>query len=335
MTDYGENDNSTIKEILSEAARYYYNALQSETGKIAREYATERQLTGDTIVKFGIGYAPDGFNNLYRYLNNKGFSESDLKKCGLFTASKNGKMLDLFRARLMIPIIDPFGHVIAFGGRNIGAGEPKYLNSPDSLVYKKKENLYALNIAKLAKSRQLIIVEGYMDAITMHQAGLDNVVATLGTAFTDEQLRLATKYAKELVFFFDSDSAGKRASLRAIFKMRERLTGPSAIRVRIANVPEGKDPDEHIKLYGSDSIKEFVKRAPDVQDYLFDRAYDDNYDQKLGLDEYGFEEDIIEYGSWIQDSKKRESLAVKAAECLKVSKDTILRVINERLNDLY
>ena len=335
MTVSGDNDNRKIKKILSEVARYYYNVLASDDGKSARKYAAERQLTGDTLVKFGIGYAPDGFNNLYRYLNNKGFSESDLQKCGLFTISKNGKFLDLFRARLIIPIFDPFGHVIAFGGRSLGSGEPKYLNSPDSLVYKKKENLYALNFAKLAKSRQLIVVEGYMDAIAMHQAGINNVVATLGTAFTDEQLRLATKYAKELVFFFDSDSAGKRASLRAIFKMRERLTGQSAIRVRIANVPEGKDPDEHIKLYGSDSIKEFVKRALDVQDYLFDRAYDDNYDQKLGLDEYGFEEDIIEYGSWIQDSKKREILAVKAAECLKVSKDTIMRVMNERLNDLY
>ncbi|MBP5179927.1 MAG: DNA primase [Clostridiales bacterium] len=314
-----------VMNILTDAAGYYYKALNSDAGKAARDYAAKRQLSNETLTKFGIGYAPDGFDNLYSFLKSKGYNDEDLNDSGLFTRSKKGNLIDLFRGRFIVPIFDAFGKIIAFGGRNLGPELPKYVNSPDSLVYKKQNHLYALNFVP-RNTKQLIIVEGYMDAIAMHQAGINNAVAALGTSFTDSQLRLASKYAEEVVFFFDSDKAGKAAAIRATNMMLaylKRMTGIK-IRIRIASVPEGKDPDEYIKTYGADSFKSVVKSAKDVNDYLFDRAYDDNYDKDSGLDLTKYQEDIITYGSWIYDPIKREKMAVLAAQYLGARAETIL-----------
>ena len=338
--EWGEEDNrgtNELKErkkrvmnILNDAAGYYYKAFNSDAGKAARDYAAKRQLTQKTLVKFGIGYAPDGFDNLYRFLKKKGYDDRDLEECGLFTRSKNGNLIDLFRGRLMVPIFDSFNKIIAFGGRNLGPELPKYVNSPDSLVYKKQKHLYALNFAKQAKSKQLIIVEGYMDAIAMHQAGITNAVAALGTAFTDSQLQLASRFAEEVVFFFDSDNAGKNAALRASQMMLtylRRMTGIK-IRIRIAAVPNGKDPDEYIKNDGVEAFKAVVKSAKDVNDYLFSRAYDDNYDDETGLDQTKFQDDIITYGSWLFDPIKREKMAAQAAQYLGARTETIVNAMD-------
>ena len=336
QVQWGEDDDldsQNLKErknrvysILTDAAGFYYKALNSNAGKPGRDYAAKRQLTKETLIKFGIGYAPEGFDNLYSYLKNKGYNDDDLKDSGLFTVSKKGNLIDLFRGRFIVPIFDAFGKIIAFGGRNLGPELPKYVNSPDSLVYKKQNHLYALNFAKKAKSKQLIIVEGYMDAIAMHQAGIDNAVAALGTSFTDSQLRLASKYAEEVVFFFDSDNAGKTAAIRATHMMLSylrKMTGIK-IRIKIASVPDGKDPDEYIKTYGAESFKSVVKSAKDVNDYLFSRAYDDNYSNDSGLDLTKYQEDIIMYGSWIYDPIKREKMAVQAAQYLGARAETIV-----------
>ena len=338
--EWGEEDNQGTNElkerkkrvmnILTDAAGYYYKVFNSDVGKEAREYAARRQLSQKTLVNFGIGYAPDGFDNLYRFLKSKGYEDRDLEECGLFTRSKNGNLIDLFRGRLMVPIFDSFGKIIAFGGRNLGAELPKYVNSPDSLVYKKQKHLYALNFAKQAKSKQLIIVEGYMDAIAMHQAGITNTVAALGTAFTDSQLQLASRFAEEVVFFFDSDNAGKNAALRASHMMLtylRRMTGIK-IRIRIAAVPNGKDPDEYIKTDGVEAFKAVVKSAKDVNDYLFSRAYEDNFDDETGLDQTKFQDDIITYGSWISDPIKREKMAAQAAQYLGARSETIVNAMN-------
>ena len=343
--EWGEDDSkgaSDLKErkkrvmnILTDAAGYYYKALNSNAGKAARDYAAKRQLSQKTLVSFGIGYAPDGFDNLYKFLKQKGYNDADLKDSGLFTVARNGNLIDLFRGRLIVPIFDAFGKIIAFGGRNLGAELPKYVNSPDSLVYKKKNHLYALNFAKQAKSKQLIIVEGYMDAIAMHQAGITNTVAALGTAFTDSQLQLASKYAEEVVFFFDSDNAGKNAALRAsqmMLSYLRRMTGIK-IRIRIAAVPNGKDPDEYIKNDGVEAFKAVVKSAKDVNDYLFSRAYDDNYDADSGLDQTKFQEDIITYGSWLYDPIKREKMAAQAAQYLGARSETIVAAMERAEND--
>ena len=338
--EWGEEDNQGTNElkerkkrvmnILTDAAGYYYKAFNSDAGKEARDYAARRQLSQKTLVNFGIGYAPDGFDNLYRFLKSKGYEDRDLEECGLFTRSKKGTLIDLFRGRLMVPIFDSFGKIIAFGGRNLGAELPKYVNSPDSLVYKKQKHLYALNFAKQAKSKQLIIVEGYMDAIAMHQAGITNTVAALGTAFTDSQLQLASRFAEEVVFFFDSDNAGKNAALRASHMMLtylRRMTGIK-IRIRIAAVPNGKDPDEYIKTDGVEAFKAVVKSAKDVNDYLFSRAYEDNFDDETGLDQTKFQDDIITYGSWISDPIKREKMAAQAAQYLGARSETIVNAMN-------
>ncbi|MBR1796670.1 MAG: DNA primase [Clostridiales bacterium] len=345
VVEWGEDDaegagnlkerKKQVMNILTDAAGYYYKALNSDVGKAARDYAAKRQLSRNTLVKFGIGFAPDGFDNLYRYLKNKGYKDEDLKDSGLFTTARNGNLIDLFRGRLMVPIFDAFGHIVAFGGRNLGPELPKYVNSPDSLVYKKQKHLYALNYAKLAKSKQLIIVEGYMDAIAMHQAGVNNAVAALGTAFTENQLQLASKYAEEVVFFFDSDGAGKNAAVRASKMMLaylRRMTGIK-IRIRIASVPNGKDPDEYIKTNGVESFKSVVKGAKDVNDYLFSRAYDDNYDPESGLDQTRFQEDIITYGSWLYDPIKREKMAAQAAQYLGARSETIVAAMERAEND--
>ena len=332
----GSGSDKKMKErvyaLLTEAARFFYSSFVGDVGKVARDYAAKRNLSKDTLRSFGIGYAPEGWDNLYQHLINKGYTDEEMRVSGLFTVSKKtGKLIDLFRGRLMFPIFDSFGKIIAFGGRSLGDEMPKYVNSPDSLVYKKQDHLYGLNFAKKSKSNQLIIVEGYMDTIAMHQAGINNAVASLGTAFTDSQLRLASRYADEVVFFFDSDKAGQNAALRAIRMMLRFLKKMSGlkIRIKIAKVPDGKDPDEYIKNNGKEAFAAVVANAMDVDDYLAARAYDDNCDSDGKLDTYKYQEDIILYGSWISDDLRREKMASGAALYLGANYKTVLNRMNE------
>ena len=324
-----------VSELLTEAARFYYTSLHSSSGKTALNYAKKRNLSKETLNSFGLGYAPEGWDNLVRHLKSKGYTEDEMKVSGLFTVAKNGNLIDLFRGRFMFPIFDSFGKIIAFGGRSIGDEMPKYVNSPDSLVYNKKEHLYGLNFAKKSKSNQLIIVEGYMDTIAMHQAGVTNAVASLGTAFTDSQLRLASKYAEEIVFFFDSDKAGQNAALRAIrmmLRFLKKMTGLK-IRIKIAKVPDGKDPDEFIKNNGKEAFSAVVANALDVDEYLALRAYDDNCDSSGKLDTYKYREDIILYGSWIADDLRREKMATDASFYLGANYKTVLARMNEVMDN--
>lgn len=325
-----------VSELLLEAARYFYKAFSSEEGKTARDYAQKRGLLPNTVKAFGIGYAPDSWDKLYLHLKGLNYTEDEMKNSGLFTVSqKTGRLVDLFRGRMIFPIFDAFGKIIAFGGRSLGDDMPKYLNSPDSLVYKKQENLYALNFAKKERPNQLIIVEGYMDAIAMHQAGVTNTVASLGTAFTESQLRLSAKYAEEIVFFFDADNAGQNAALRAISMMMRYLKKLSGMktRIRIACVPDAKDPDEYIREYGKEAFSAVVSSAKDVDAYLIDRAYDSCFiDGKLDL--YKYEDTIIKFGSWIPDEVKRNRIATAASVYLKAKPEVIFDRINEERNKL-
>ena len=330
--DFEKRKKDRVYEILTKSAAFFYKNLYTREGEGARKYAEKRNLSASTLKKFGIGYAPDSWDSLYKYLVGLGFNDDELNKSGLFTVSKKtGRLIDLFRGRLIFPIFDSFGKVIAFGGRAMGDEMPKYVNSPDSLVYKKQNHLYGLNFAKKDRSGQLIICEGYMDAIAMHQAGINNAVASLGTAFTDAQLRLVSKYAEEVVFFFDADNAGQAASLRAIKMMLGYLKTLSGvnIRIKIAVVPDAKDPDEYIREYGKDSFLNVVKSARDVDVYLFDRAYNDSFiDDKLDLGKY--QELIIEYGSWITDEIKRYRMAADANIYLKATQEVLVSKMVER-----
>ena len=205
-----------LKEALLEAARYYYKNFKSEKGEAARAYLKKRAIAPATATKFGLGYAPDEWSGLYDHLVSKGFSQYEIQKSGLFVTTKNNKTIDLFRGRLMFPIFNAMGELIAFGGRIIGDGNPKYVNSPETPVYSKQRNLYALNFAKQSKMKQIIVVEGYMDVISMHQAGVTNAVASLGTALTERQLDLLERYCEEVVLFYDSDKAGQNAAVRGL-----------------------------------------------------------------------------------------------------------------------
>lgn len=316
-----------VRAILNEAARYYYMCLiDPKIGKVARDYTIKRNLSPNTCKKFGLGYAPNGFSNLYNLLREKGYKDEELLNSGLFVkSSKNNKVYDLFHDRLMFPIFDSFGKLIAFGGRTLIDDKAKYVNSPDSLVYNKKEHFYGLNFAKKERSSRLIIVEGYMDTIAMHQAGVTNTVASLGTAFTEEQLRLASKYATEVVFFFDADNAGQKAAIRAIQMIQSymRRIKTLEVRVKIAKVPNAKDPDEFIREFGKEKFLEVVDGALDVDKYLTNKAYEDNL-KDGSLDDFNYQKDIIRYGSWLSDPVKQGRMASIAAPYLNANPDVIV-----------
>ena len=328
----GENNQkeakNRAKDILKEAAKYYYKSFNDEEiGKPAREYAAKRGLTKQTLDNFGLGYSPIR-GGLYNIIKDKGYTDEEMLNSGIFQKSaKTGKPYDLFRGRFMFPIFDTFGTIIAFGGRALGDEKPKYVNSPDSIVYSKQNHLYAMNFARKEQSRQLIVVEGYMDAIAMHSAGFKNTVAALGTSFTDSQLKLCARFADEVVFFFDADAAGQKAALRAIKMMMDylkKLTGIN-IRIRIAKVPDGKDPDEYIKVNGAEKFKEVVKNALYVEDYLLERAKSDNTDPETGdLDRGRYQRDVCEYGSWMNDEIKMSRMAGVAAPFLGATQQAVM-----------
>lgn len=250
------------------AAKYYYEQLISPVGKRGLEYFASRKLDPKTIKRFGLGFAPEGWTNLVDHLRSQGFSDKDMVAAGVAAVSqKSGRVYDYFRNRVMFPIIDLRGNVIAFGGRVLGDEKPKYLNSPDTPVFKKTKNLFALNLAKASKDRRMVLAEGYMDVIALHQAGFDNTVASLGTALTSEQARMISNYADEVVIAYDSDGAGRKATQRA-FTIFDEL----GIKVRVLSVPGAKDPDEFIKKYGAQRFKLLLDQSSSVTDYRLAEA---------------------------------------------------------------
>ncbi len=318
-----------IKAVLLEAARYYYASFKSPKGEAARAYLAKRKITPAIATQFGLGYAPDEWSGLYNYLVSKKFSQEEITKSGLFV-TKNGKTFDLFRGRLMFPIFNAMGELIAFGGRIIGDGLPKYVNSPESPVYSKQRNLYGLNFAKKSKMKRIIVVEGYMDVISMHQAGVTNAVASLGTALTERQLDLLERYCEEVVLFYDSDRAGQNAAVRGLKMLMDRKkkhTGMTT-QVRVAKVPDGKDPDEFIKMYGKDEFAKVVENAVPVLEYLVDSAYqqslaDGRFDSVL------FQQLISTYLSWEDNLILRERAAHQAATILGVSTSSVMSEVGK------
>ncbi len=240
------------------AAKFFYHCLAaSPEGAQARAYLKERAIAPKTAASFGLGFAPPGRNALINHLKPMGYSESELVDFGLATVRDN-QFVDKFRNRVMFPIIDVRGNVIGFGGRVMDDSKPKYLNSPETAAFNKRLNLFALNFAKNKKSDTLILVEGYMDVISLHQVGINNAVATLGTALTEEQARLIARYAKDVVLCYDTDEAGVKATMRAI-----EIFSKTDVRVKVLSLPGAKDPDEYIKSHGggSEAFLQAVKGA--------------------------------------------------------------------------
>lgn len=250
-----------LLEINKEAARYFFYQLKSERGRAAYDYLKGRELSDETIVKFGLGYSNKYSDDLYKHLRSRGFDDGILKESGLITMDEAKGPHDKFWNRVMFPIMDVNNKVIGFGGRVMGEGMPKYLNSPETRIFDKSRNLYGMNVARTSRQKNLIICEGYMDVIALHQAGFGNAVASLGTAFTGLQANLLKRYTSEVLVCYDSDEAGTKAALRAIPILKE-----AGLTAKIINMKPYKDPDEFIKALGKE---EFQKRIDNAQNSFY------------------------------------------------------------------
>lgn len=250
-----------ILEMNREAARFYHSVLLSPEGKVGYDYYIGRALSAATINHFGLGFAPNQWDALLKHMRTKGYQPAELVDAGLARKGQKG-YYDNFRNRVMTPIIDVRGNVIAFGGRVLDDSKPKYINTGDTLVYKKTNELFALNFAKDSKEDALILCEGYMDVIAMHQAGFTNAVAGCGTALTTEQVRLISRYAKEVILTYDADEAGQKALQKAM-----TLFDQTDVKVRIPALVGGKDPDEIIRTYGRDKFKGMLEGASNETEF--------------------------------------------------------------------
>lgn len=263
-----------LLEINKAAGKYYYMLLRSEHGKQAYEYFKKRELSDATMQKFGLGYSDKYSDDLYRYLRKLGYDDAILKESGLVSIDEVRGGHDKFWNRAMFPIMDVHNKVIGFGGRVMGDGEPKYLNSPETKIFDKSRNLYALNFARQTKKPQMLLCEGYMDVIALHQAGFDNAVASLGTAFTSGHASLLKRYTKEVYLTFDSDGAGIKAALRAIPILKE-----VGLTAKVINMKPYKDPDEFIKALGAEEYQKRIDAAENS--FMFEiRILEQNYDMK-------------------------------------------------------
>ena len=247
-----------LLEINKQAAQYYYYQLRTEGGKIGYQYLSVRGLSEETMRKFGLGYSDKFGGGLYKFLKSKGYSDERLRESGLFNVDERHGMYDKFWNRVIFPIMDVNNRVIGFGGRVMGDGKPKYLNSPETKIFDKSRNLYGLNIARTTRKKYLILCEGYMDVISMHQAGFTNAVASLGTALTSGHASLLKRYTQEVLLLYDSDEAGIRAALRGIPILRD-----AGVSSRVVNLKPYKDPDEFIKNMGAEAFEERLGQASD------------------------------------------------------------------------
>ena len=260
-----------LLQMHKEAALFYVHELRKESGKLGRAYFEKRQLTEETIRSFGLGYAGQHTDVLYKYLKEKGYTDEQLKDSGLVTLKEKGAY-DKFWNRVMFPIMDVNNRVIGFGGRVLGDGEPKYLNSPETKIFDKSRNLYGLNVARRTKEKYLLVCEGYMDVISMHQAGFTNAVASLGTAFTAQHGIILKRYTDEVILCYDNDGAGRKAILRAVPILKE-----AGLLIKVLDLSPYKDPDEFMKNLGREAFEERVKAAQNA--FLFEvKCMRDDYD---------------------------------------------------------
>ena len=303
-----------------EAARYFHSQLNAPVGKAALEYALGRGMPKATLINFGIGYAPDSWDSLVKHLRSKGYTEEELRESGLVTISqKNGNLFDRFRDRLMFPIIDVRGNVIGFGGRIMKKDDnaAKYLNSPETLIFNKRKNLFALNLAKKSKLGYLILVEGYMDAIALHQYGFDCAVASLGTALTSDGAALLSKYTDEVVLIYDGDAAGQNATQRAI-----PILEKAGLKVRVLQMQGAKDPDEYLKKFGADKFKLLLEGSANRIEYQLN-AIRKKFDISVDDEKVQYVQESAELISTLDSSIKREIYGKRVAEAAGISEQAM------------
>ncbi|MBR2189367.1 MAG: DNA primase [Eubacterium sp.] len=312
-----------LLEIQKEAAKYFYAKLRMPAGKQAMEYLTGRALDGGTIQRFGLGYADKYSNDLYRYLSGKGYDDQILADSGLFYMDEQKGAHDKFWNRVMFPIMDAGGHVIGFGGRIMGDGKPKYLNSPETPVFDKSRNLYGLQIARKSRGREMIVCEGYMDVIAMHQAGFTNAVASLGTSLTSGHCSLLKRYAERILLLYDSDDAGIRAALRAIPMLRE-----AGLASRVVHLEPYKDPDEFIRQMGAEAFQERLDQAENS--FLFEiRMLERDYDLNDPRGRSDFLHAAAAHLLVLEDEIERESHLEAVAHRYRAAPDSLRKMVGK------
>lgn len=310
-------------EINREAARFFYAELKSKKGFHAFSYLRERGLSENIIKGFGLGYSPKGLGNLYQLLKNKGYDDEILKISGLFSYKDGKTPTDRFWNRVMFPIIEHTGKVIGFGGRVMGEGKPKYLNSPDTPIFNKGRNLFSLNFAKNSREGYLIICEGYMDVISLYQAGFTNVVASLGTALTPDQARLLSKYTKNIVLMYDSDEAGIGAIKKAI-----PILKTANLTSKIADLKPYKDPDDFVKNLGAPELKKRIETA--ISSFEFElRLGEKEYDIKIPEERLALIRSMAEKLVEMENSLERENYLSMLAERYNLSKEILKENVNK------
>ena len=305
-----------------EAARFFHAKLRSPEGAAGAEYLfRKRGLSQGIVTRFGLGVAPDGWDNLIRAMQEKGYTKRELLDAGLAVDNKKGRVYDRFRNRVMFPIIDLRGEVIGFGGRVLDDSTPKYLNSPDTVIYNKSRNLFALNIAKKSKLGRIILTEGYMDTISLHQAGFDCAVASLGTSLTAEHAQLLSKYTKEAVIAYDGDGAGVKAAQRAI-----PILEKTGIQVRVLQMRGAKDPDEFIKKFGREAFAKLLDQSENHIDYRL-RQIQVKYDLEDDAQRVEFLREAAAMLSTLSSPVEREVYGAKAAAAAGITAEAMAQEV--------
>ena len=311
---------SRILCMNKEAARFFHACLNStvEEARQARAYWRRRGLDDKTIVRFGLGYAPNDGQALYQFLRDKGYNQQELDASGLFKRSPSGRIYCLFWKRVMTPIFDLRGNIIAFGGRVLDDSKPKYVNSPETLVYHKSDTVFALQIAKRSASRRFVLCEGYMDVISMQQAGIDTAVCACGTALTPDQVRLISEYADEVILSYDSDEAGQKATLRSLELFRN-----SPVKVGVLQIPGAKDPDEYIKKYGAERFKALLDGVGNALDFRLGRLRS-QYDLSQDAQRLEYVKQAVDLLAERSSPTEQEVYAGRLAEETNISKAAIM-----------
>ena len=325
-TEFNKNQylKDRMHKINATTTIFYHERLYKPLAKIAQDYVKQRKLDNNTLKAFKIGYSGE-YNELYKHLKNSGFKDEEILATGLVNKTDKGEFIDRFRKRLMFPIMDVSGRVVAFGGRKLENNDKmaKYINSNENLVYSKKRHLFALNLAKQSDSKKIILVEGYMDAISLYQRGFNNVVASLGTALTEEQGRLLRKYSEQVILSYDSDGAGQEAILRGLTILENQ--GCDA---RVLQMEGAKDPDEYVIKYGSGRFKLLVENAVSLVEFKI-KMLKSKYNLEIANDKIKFLKEITKILSNVDNKIEREIYIDKVSEKYNISKEAIYAEVNK------
>lgn len=320
------NHRARLVALSTDAARYYVSQLYEPAGKPGLQYLLSRGLKPVTLKRFGLGFAPPGWDGLLKAMTAKGYTKGELMECGLAVQNKKGGLYDRFRNRVMFPIIDVKGDVIAFGGRVMDDSTPKYLNSSDTPIFNKSRNLFAMNFAKKTKRNYFILAEGYMDVIALHQAGFDCAVASLGTSLTEEQARLMVSRGKgEVVICYDSDQAGRKAAQRAI-----DLLNPAGLKVRVLRMSGAKDPDEYIRKNGPEAFEDLLSRSDTDVEYRLGEIRA-GFDLEKNEDQVAYLRQAAQYLATLRSAVEREVFSRRLAQETGVSQQAMLDEVERAL----